>query len=292
MLELFLSVFITQINDPNFSHEYLNQNSSQFISQTSINTQISKPIQLTASRPNIQSKAALIYDINSKTILYSSNPNQKLPIASLTKLITAQIILEEHRLDEIVTVPLEATTIGGSTMNLYAGERISLENLLKGLMINSGNDAAITLGIHNSGSTEKFVQKMNTYAEKIGMKNSHFQNPMGFDSDKNYSTIHDLLTLTTLVLQNPTIQEISNIKNTIVYSTDQKFTHSLRNTNLDLQNFQNINGLKTGTTNLAGQCLIITTDDSSPKIAIVLGSNNRFADTKTMLHWAQTNFKY
>ena len=293
MLEILISLYLNnfsqsprlnQSNFPNTTINTITSNSNQY------NTKV--PTQLNSTRPNLQSKASLVYDINSDTILFSENPNTKLPIASLTKLMTAYIIIQEHSLDEIVTVPLEATTIGGSTMNLRAGERISIENLLKGLIINSGNDAAVTLAIHNSQNVEKFVQKMNQFAQNLNMKNSRFQNPMGYDSDNNYSTVYDLLILSKQVISNPFLHEIGNIKTITITSADGKFTHNLRNTNLELQNFQGINGFKTGTTNIAGQCLITTTEDPNPKIAIFLGSQNRFLDTKTMLHWTQTNFKH
>lgn len=256
-------------------------------------TQPLTKVEFTSSeRPYISSKSYLLYDQKSQSVLTSSEPNKKLPIASLTKLVTAHIITQENDLQETITVPLEATQVGGSTMRLRAGERITIENLMKGLLINSANDAAITLAIHNSGSTEKFVQKMNQYANTLNMNNSHFANPMGYDSPKNYSTANDLLTLTLATIKNPTIQEFSSIKSTTVTSSDGTIKHTLKNTNKELENFQQINGLKTGTTNTAGQCLITTTNTETPQISIIIGSSNRFQDTKTMLDWAKNNINY
>lgn len=242
--------------------------------------------------PILTADSHILYDITSNSILTSENPNQRLPIASLTKIMTANIILQENELDEVVTVPIEATQIGGSTMRLRAGERITLENLLKGLMINSANDAAITLAIHNAGTTDEFVKKMNQYATNLNLQDTSFSNPMGYDSPENYSTANDLLQLTLKTTQNQTITNITNTKSEIVTSTDGRFIHNLTNTNKELNNFQQINGLKTGTTNIAGQCLISTTNDNNPKISIILGSTSRFQDTKTMLDWAQNNIKY
>lgn len=285
MLEIILSICFSLISNTVFPYTDTSlPKDSETIHPT--------PVQIENTRPNLQSKASLIYDINSNSILYSENPDQKLPIASLTKLMTAYIITQENSIQEVVTVPFEATTIGGSTMNLYAGERITIENLLKGLMINSGNDAAITLAIHNSGDVEKFVEKMNTYAQNLKLNNTHYQNPMGYDSEQNYSTVSDLLVITQHLIKTPYIKTISNIKQETVYSIDNRFSHNLKNTNQELHNFQNINGLKTGTTNIAGQCLITTTQDPNPKISIFLGSTNRFLDTKTMLDWTQNNFNY
>lgn len=242
--------------------------------------------------PVLTAKSHLLYDFKSNSILSSNNPNQRLPIASLTKLMTAHIILEENQLNEVITVPIEATQIGGSTMNLRAGERITLENLMKGLMINSANDAAITLAIHNAETTDQFVKKMNLYAQKLQLSNTSFANPMGYDSPENYSTANDLLTLTLEVLKHNKIKEIANIKTETISSTDQRFRHILTNTNKELNNFQQINGLKTGTTQIAGECLISTTNEENPRISIILGSSSRFQDTKTMLDWATNNIKY
>lgn len=249
---------------------------------------VAKPIN--DSKPFLNSDAAIIYNQNTNQILFQSNQEEKLPIASLTKLMTAHIILQEHSLEEIVTIPREALNPKGSTMNLQAGERITVENLLKGLMINSANDAAIALSLHNAKTLEDFSDKMNLYANNLQMKNSHFDNPMGFDSPKNYSTALDILKLSRVTAQNPFLQEVSNIKSTKVKSSNNLTTHLLTNTNKELQNFQNINGLKTGTTQEAGQCLVSTTEEDK-LITIVLGSTNRFQDTKTMIDWARNNFK-
>lgn len=250
------------------------------------------PVFLSSETPVLSAKSHILYDLKSNSILSSNNPNERLPIASLTKIMTAHIILQENQLDELITVPLEATQVGGSTMNLRAGERISLENLMKGLIINSANDAAITLAIHNSGDTETFVNKMNQYALEMSLQDTSFSNPMGFDSPENYSTANDLLKLTLKAIDNQKLKEIAEIKTETVTSVDGRFRHNLINTNKELNNFQQINGLKTGTTQIAGQCLISTTNEESPKISIIIGSSSRFQDTKTMLDWATKNIKY
>ncbi len=281
MIEIILSIFINLLFNPHSADLQATQAE-----------QITQPTFISSERPVLTAKSYLLFDQNSNSVLISENPNQKLPIASLTKLITAHIISQENDLQEVVTVPLEATRVGGSTMYLRAGERITIENLLKGLLINSANDAAITLAVHNAGSTEEFVQKMNQYALDLNMNDSHFSNPMGYDSPENYSTASDLLNITLQVIQNPNLTNFANIQSTTVTSSNGLISHNLRNTNKELQNFQQINGLKTGTTNTAGQCLISTTNQSNPQISIIIGSNSRFQDTKTMLDWAKNNIKY
>jgi D-alanyl-D-alanine carboxypeptidase (penicillin-binding protein 5/6) len=250
-------------------------------------------IKLDSSRPLLQAEAGIVADLNSGQILYQKNGLEKYPIASLTKLMTALIIIQEHKLNEVVTVPQLATQVGGSSINLQSKEKITVLNLLKGLLIQSGNDAAVALAVHNSQSVDKFVKKMNLKANELNLQNTNFANPMGFDDPENYSTAQDLFTLAKAVYQYPTIQKIVNTKETTIYSTDKASSHLLQTTNLILDNYLNVGGLKTGTTSQAGGCFIgITKNEEHPKIAIVLGSNDRFLDTKVMLDWVQNTFKY
>ena len=250
-------------------------------------------IKLDSSRPLLQAEAGIVADLNSGQILYQKNGLEKYPIASLTKLMTALIIIQEHKLNEVVTVPQLATQVGGSSINLQNQEKITVLNLLKGLLIQSGNDAAVALAVHNSQSVDKFVKKMNLKANELNLQNTNFANPMGFDDPENYSTAQDLFTLAKAVYKYPTIQKIVNIKETTIYSTDKSNSHLLQTTNLILDNYLNVGGLKTGTTSQAGGCFIgITKNEEHPKIAIVLGSNDRFLDTKVMLDWVQNTFKY
>lgn len=280
MIELIVSLLISwQTLEPN---KHSNTNS--------YNYQI---VKLDSSRPIVNARSSLVADLNSNKILYENNSLTKLPIASLTKLMTALIIIEENELSEIVTVPFSATQVGGATIFLVTNEQITVEDLLKGLLIQSGNDAAVALAIHNAESIENFTKKMNLRASELNLQNTSFSNPMGFDNPNNYSTVQDLYSLAKTVYSFPAIQEIVNTKSTTIYSVDKKLSHNLVNTNLILDNYLEVGGLKTGTTTLAGGCFIgITTNTDTPLIAIVLGSNNRFLDTKVMLDWALNSFKY
>jgi len=234
--------------------------------------------------PNLSARSSLIYDIKNKKTKYSNNINEELPIASLTKLMTAYIILEEHNLNEIFTVSEEATSIDGSKMYLQTNEKITIRELLHGLLISSGNDAAYTLAIGNSGSTRKFVKKMNKKAKELGMQNSNFTNPAGLDIGKNTSSAKDLLILTKEIIKHQIILDISQKQKYNAKNLSKNITHKLENTNKELDNFLNIKGLKTGRTPLAKECFIGLTNEENPKISIVLGSNNRFQDTKTLLY--------
>lgn len=152
-------------------------------------------IQLSSSRPYTQASSALVADLNTNSILYQNNSNKRLPIASITKLMTVLILLEENQLDEIVTIPAEATQLGGTTMYLHSNEQITVLDLIKGSLIQSGNDAAYSLAIHNAGTANEFVKKMNAKSKQLSLYNTNFANPMGFDDPKNYSTAQDLLIL-------------------------------------------------------------------------------------------------
>lgn len=246
-----------------------------------------------SSTPYINAKSGLIIDINSNTVLYEQNINEKLPIASLTKLMTAQVILEENpNLQEVVTVHPDATQIGGSSAYLYSNEQITIESLLNALLIKSGNDAAIALAIHNAGSVDAFVNKMNQKAISMGLNDTHFQNPMGFDHSQNYSTSHDLAKLALSLYKKPIVKEIVRKQSETIYSIDGKYTHNLISTNDLLDNYLGIIGLKTGQTSNALGCFIGITNSNNPHLSIVLGSNNRFLDTKILLDWAKNNFTY
>lgn len=249
-------------------------------------------VRIDSSKPYITNRAGLVMDLKTKTILYQQNIYEKLPIASLTKLMTAKIILDENKLEEVVTVPTEATTIGGSTMNLRTNEQISVGNLLNGLMIQSGNDAAIALAIHNAGSIDEFVKKMNEKAQSMNLKNTQFQNPMGFDNPNNYSTAYDLAILASDLYKHPKIKKIASTDKIEVISTDNKYRHYLQSTNTLLNNYLNIVGLKTGRTEAALGCFIGITNTENPHLSIILGSNQRFLDSKILLDWAKNTFEY
>jgi D-alanyl-D-alanine carboxypeptidase (penicillin-binding protein 5/6) len=276
MIELFLSLLL----------------SWQSLDSDTISTP-TQIIKLDSSRPKIQGSAGLIADLNTNTILYQKNSLTHFPIASLTKLMTALIILEEHKLNEIVTIAPQSTQVGGSIIGLIPNEEITILSLLKGLLIQSGNDVAIALALHNSQTVEAFVEKMNSKASNLNLQSTKFSNPMGFDDADNFSTAQDLYILAKTVYEYDIVKEIVNTKEETIYSTNKLTQHDLQTTNLILDNYLNIGGLKTGTTSQAGGCFIgITKNNKTPHIAIILGSNDRFLDTKVMLDWAKNTFTY
>lgn len=242
------------------------------------------------SPAEVSSRAVIAIDLESQSVLFQKNPDLKLPIASLTKLMTAYIILDEEDPDAIVEVSQKAAATGGSSMGIRSGEKISVKNLLYGLLIPSGNDAAVALAEFNSGSEENFVNKMNAKAMLLGLDQSQFANATGLDTNESYSTPRDLALLSSYLLKDDTIKEIAAQKSTEV-SGQNGLIHKLENTNV-LLGQMGIRGLKTGKTPAAGECLISYADgpNGSQVLLVILGSGNRFNDTKILLDWIYRAF--
>ncbi|MFA5792603.1 MAG: D-alanyl-D-alanine carboxypeptidase family protein [Candidatus Gracilibacteria bacterium] len=234
----------------------------------------------------------LAIDLKSQSILFEKDSNIKRPIASLTKLMTAYIILEENDPNSVVNVSTNASGTGGSRMGLQAGEQITIKDLLYGLLIESGNDASVALAEFNAGSESEFINKMNIRANALGLNNTHYANTSGLDDENAYSTAHDLTVLATHLLKDNTIREI--VKNSSFEITSLSGqTHKLINTNI-LLGESGIKGLKTGKTPNAGECLAVIADtpDNHEILTIVLGSQNRFMDTKILTDWIYNNFTW
>lgn len=221
--------------------------------------------------------------------------NQSKPIASLTKLMTAALVLEKGNLEEVVQVDSQATGVIGSKMWLRSMEKIERKKLLKGLLIQSANDAAFALAYDHSGNPDSFVQAMNEKAKILGMENTNFTNPAGFDRGENYSTSADLLKLVKFLWQFEDFKTIVATKYEEVNSADERFTHKLYSTNKLFESYLApiTFGIKTGTTPLAGECLInfFVKDDIS-LITVILGSNDRYSDVKNLLDWVERNYYF
>lgn len=244
--------------------------------------------------PVLESKAVLAIDRNTNKILYQKNANLKRQIASLTKLMTAYIILEENKLEETVTISRKAVDAFGSKVWLFPNEKITVQSLLYGLLVHSGNDAAVALAEHNADTVESFIDKMNIYAKNLGLTNTHFSNPSGLDDPENYSTAFDLSILTQQILKFPLVLEIVKNKNFVITSADGKLKHKLKTTNELLDSYLPIKGLKTGTTDLAKECFIGITENKNNGdiITIILGSPNRFQETKILIDWISRAFNW
>ncbi len=243
--------------------------------------------------PILTAKAALAFDLNSGTILYSKNFDEKLPIASLTKLMTALVVLSRADLNQSVIITKADQTTVGSTIGLAIGEEIRIRDLLKALLIPSANDAALTLANHVGGSFPVFADEMNQHAGKLGLTSTHFANPVGWDSDENYSTTLDLIKITQEVLKHKELSDIIATKQTIIGSVDGRFTHQLTTTNQLMLENPEIIGVKTGFTSKAlGNLVILDNHENQKVLTVVLGSQNREDDTRQLLDWLFTVYKW
>ena len=247
-----------------------------------------------AVAPVIEAKSAIIRDFDSGAILFEKNSDEKLQMASITKLMTVTVALEEGNLDDVVTVSSKAALTEGSKVWLLQGEQITLENLIQAALIHSGNDAAIAIAQHIGGDEKTFVQMMNEKAKKLGLYSTHYENPIGFDSTQNYSTVRDLSLLARYVYRKKLIQDTVKTRSKTISSVDGGITHELTSTNKLLDSSWNVLGLKTGHTEKAGLCFIsiIENNKGNKIITIVLDSPARFEETKKLASWAFRSYTW
>jgi len=234
---------------------------------------------------DFSASGAIVLDLLSGKELYARAPDEPRSIASLAKIMTAIVIVERHKLDEVVTVPADIGVISGSSAGLQGGEKYSVKDLLGALLVGSANDAAYTLALFHSGTMERFAQEMNARAEALGLERTHFENPMGFDSAGQESTPRDLAWLTMFAWKNETLRSYASRREYVLSERGNARTITLGNTNqLLFSHPGNFFGLKTGTTELAGECLIsLAYSGGRPYIFVILKSSNRYDDTLHLL---------
>jgi len=202
-------------------------------------------------------------------------------------MMTVLVILEENELDEKVTVTANAANEVGSQVNIRTGDVFTVEQLVEGMMISSGNDAAIALAEFNSGDVGSFVEKMNQKAEDLGMINTHYANPTGLDHPNNYSTANDIAILSKELLKYNLIRELASKSYDVIQAENTGYAYNLRATNILIDNYLNVKGLKTGKTPIAGECLTALADgpEGNEVLTIMIGSSDRFRESKILLDW-------
>ncbi|HCR42144.1 TPA: hypothetical protein DIV45_02140 [Patescibacteria group bacterium] len=239
--------------------------------------------------PVINATAAIITDLDTGKVLYAKDADSQLAIASITKIMTAVVVLNSQAdLEQAYIVPEEATEISGSQLYLLANETVTIKSLLQAALIGSANDAAYTLAYNTAGSEEKFVDLMNDYANYLGLNCTHFTNAWGADDPNHYACARDLAKLTGIALQNETFRSIVATEKTTITDTTGKLKYTLGNTNKLVGKYVNIVGVKTGTTDSAGESLIVAAKGESNQtvIAVLLNSPDRFTEGKNLLDWA------
>lgn len=239
----------------------------------------------------VGAKSSLMYEVKTGKTLYAKNPNELLPIASLTKIMTAVIALENKKNDDRYAVTKE-NIVGEDSMGVTVGETYTLEELLYGLLLPSGNDAAEVLASNYEKGRSEFIKAMNDKAKALGLKNTHFTNPSGLQGEGNqYTTAHDLLVITQYALSKfPRLLTItSTYTHTIAYTSNHKYLYLQNETNL-ISTYPGVKGVKTGYTPEAGLCLVTYFDDGETQlIGILLGSSNRRQEMKNLLDYSLTS---
>lgn len=237
-------------------------------------------------------KAHILMEVSTGRVFDEYNADEKLPMASTTKILTGLLAAENCNLDEIVTVPKEATGIEGTSMYLVEGETLPVRDLLYGLMLSSGNDAAAMLAIHMGGSIEGFAEMMNKRAKEAGATNSSFVTPNGLPNDNHYTTARDLAKIACAAMQNETFREVVGTSSLNIPEDDDSPARYLRSKNKILYEYDGGNGVKTGFTKAAGKCLVASAErDGMNLVAVTLNDYSMFNDCKRLLDYGFTGWK-
>lgn len=245
-----------------------------------------------AALEQTSAKAAVVMEANSGRVLFQKNADERLPMASTTKIATALTVLRLCDVTESVEVAKEACGIEGSSVYLRAGEHLTVNELLLGLMLRSGNDCAVALAIHASGSVEKFVDEMNVLAADCGCENTHFANPHGLHNPDHYTSARDLAKITSCALQNPTFAKIVSTKFAKIANEFGESDRVLINKNKLLSRGRCFDGVKTGFTKAAGRCFVGSmSKDDLRLVCVVLNCGPMFEDTEKLLTIASQTYK-
>jgi D-alanyl-D-alanine carboxypeptidase (penicillin-binding protein 5/6) len=241
--------------------------------------------------PELSASSVIILDVDSMACLYEKNPRQRMSPASTTKVMTALVALEHYPLDKTITVP--NLKVDGNLINLVAGEELMVESLLYGLLVGSGNDAAVALAENYPGGFTAFIEAMNKKALELNLENTHFVNSAGLDQESHFSTAKDLALLSISAMKNPTFAKIVSTSETVMTDVTGTHIHNLKNTNELIGKVEGVRGVKTGWTQNAGECLISFVEREGHKvIVVVLGSQNRFAESQNLIDWVFKNFEW
>lgn len=252
-----------------------------------------------ASFPIVSAQAALAVDLTSGVTLYEREPDKYLLPASTTKIVTALVAMEHYLPEQVLEVP--NLDVEGQDMELVAGEKIRVEDLLSGLLMFSANDAAEALAQNfpggpaspSQGGRDAFILAMNSKARELHLENSNFVNPTGLDGDGQVTTARDLIRAASVAMQNPQFAEIVGTKEKVVKSTDGVISHRLTNINELIGSVDGVLGVKTGWTETARENLVTYMERDNRRIMIaLLASQDRFGETKELIEWIFDNYEW
>lgn len=241
--------------------------------------------------PIIDARNAIAIDARSKRVLYEKNAHIITPMASTTKIITACVALRYGDLNKKVTISSRAASIRGSVVGYRENEQVTIKELIYGLMLRSGNDAAIAIAEGISGSVEEFVRLMNEYATEIGLIDTHFESPHGLDSANHYTTAYDLAIATAHAKEIDLFNKIVSTKD--IEAGNEDFSRSLHNINKILWQIPEANGVKTGYTGQAGKCLVSSIKmDDSDIIIVVINCPGRWKETAKINDYVKNTYEF
>lgn len=248
-------------------------------------------LSITSSYPTFSANSVYAFDVDSGISLYEKNPNERVLPASTTKIITSLVVLDHYALDEILTVNI--TDVDGQKMGLVNGEQIRVVDLLYGLLVWSANDAAEVFAVSYPGGKEEFVNAMNQKSALIGMTDSHFQNPQGYENENHYSSAEDLALAASYALKDVTFAKIVSTKEYTAFSVNEFYKHKMVNLNELLGRVDGVLGVKTGWTENAKENLVTYSKrDGKNVITVVLGSDDRFEESERLIEWIYDSYAW
>ncbi len=236
--------------------------------------------------PAVSSKSAVLVEAESGEIIFAKNPDERLPMASTTKIMTALVAIENADISKTVSVSPKAVGVEGSSVYLYADEKLTLEDLLYAMMLESANDAATAIAIEVGGDIAGFAEMMNDKAKKLGLKNTSFENPHGLDGEDHYTTAYELALITRAAMSNDKFREICSTYKKTIPLNETEGVRLLINHNKLLRSYDGAVGVKTGFTKKSGRCLVSAAErDGLQFIAVTLGAPDDWKDHASMLDY-------
>lgn len=246
----------------------------------------------TASASNISAKGASLIEVSHGDLVYAKNENARLPMASTTKIMTALVVLENSSLDDVITIEPSMVNIEGSSIYLHVGEKLTVEDLLYALLLESANDASVALAIHIAGDIDAFAQMMNEKALEMGLVNTNFKNPHGLDDDEHYTTAYELGMIAKCAMENEKFVEICSTYKKSIPLDNGEGTRLLINHNKLLRSYEGAIGIKTGFTRKCGRCLVsCASKNGVTLICVTLNDPNDWQDHKALLDYGFSQYE-
>lgn len=243
----------------------------------------------------VDARSAIVLDSATKEVLFESDAHKEMAMASITKLMTALLVIEKGNLNDVVTVTQEDVIETGSDIDLRSGEQVRLGDLLRATLIKSANDAAYTMAHHVGGTTEDFVKMMNQKAEELGLKETHYMNPHGFDEVGHHSSAYDISLLMSHAMENKTFSDIMKMKECdVAILNSDRISHVSTTNELLKSDDPLIEGGKTGFTDEAGEAVVLAAKNPAGHriITVILNSPRRFAEGKKLIDFVYEKYQW